>query len=120
MREKMRASLLTKKHGFFDLKHGVGGIVDIEFIVQFGVLANANEHDTLLTYTDNIRLLHELNKIGFLSTSQQQSLDDAYKAYREASHHASLAEQPTIVQVDLVDEHVRRVASVWNEIMINN
>jgi len=120
MREKMRASLLTKKQGFFDLKHGVGGIVDIEFIVQFGVLANANEHDTLLTYTDNIRLLHELSKIGFLSTSQQQRLDDAYKAYREASHHASLAEQPTMVQVDLVDEHVRWVTSVWDEIMINN
>ena len=120
MREKMRSSLLTKKQGFFDLKHDVGGIVDIEFIVQFGVLANANEHDTLLTYTDNIRLLHELNKIGFLSASQQHSLNDAYKAYREASHHASLAEQPTMVKADLVDDHVRLVTSVWDEIMINN
>ena len=120
MREKMRASLLTKKQGFFDLKHGVGGIVDIEFIVQFGVLANANEHDSLLTYTDNIRLLHELNKIGFLSTLQQQNLDGAYKAYREASHHASLAEQPTMVPVDVVEEQVRQVALVWDEIMINN
>jgi glutamate-ammonia-ligase adenylyltransferase len=120
MREKMRSTLLTKKQGFFDLKHGVGGIVDIEFIVQFGVLANANEHDSLLTYTDNIRLLHELNKIGFLSTLQQQNLDGAYKAYREASHHASLAEQPTMVPVDVVEEQVRQVALVWDEIMINN
>jgi len=120
MREKMRVSLLKTKEGCFDLKHGVGGIVDIEFIVQFGVLANASKYGALLKYTDNIRLLHELAKVGFLSGLQQQGLNDAYKAFREASHHASLAESSMMKNADLVEEHVRLVTSVWNEVILNN
>ncbi|MEW4983317.1 MAG: bifunctional [glutamate--ammonia ligase]-adenylyl-L-tyrosine phosphorylase/[glutamate--ammonia-ligase] adenylyltransferase [Cycloclasticus sp.] len=120
MREKMRASLLKAKEGCFDLKHGVGGIVDIEFIVQFGVLANASRHDALLKYTDNIRLLQELGKVGFLSSLQQQGLNDAYKAFREATHHASLAESSMMKNADLVEDHVRLVSSVWNEIILNS
>ena len=119
MREKMRSTLSNKKAGYFDLKHGVGGIVDIEFIVQFGVLENANNHPALLAYTDNIRLLETLNKIGFLSDSQQKGLDEAYQAYRKASHHASLAENPKMVLVEEVEHHVQLVTSVWDEMIIN-
>ncbi len=120
MREKMRTALSRSKQGCFDLKHGVGGIVDIEFIVQFGVLANASRYPALLLYTDNIRLLLELNKISFLSDSQQNLLSLAYKTYREASHHASLAEGSTLVAMEGVDNHVRAVSSIWNEIILTN
>lgn len=44
MRGKMRAALETKDPGLFDLKQGAGGIVDIEFLVQFWVLAWSNAH----------------------------------------------------------------------------
>jgi glutamate-ammonia-ligase adenylyltransferase len=116
MREKMRVALLKSQAGCFDLKHGHGGIVDIEFIVQFGVLAKACRYEALLTYTDNIRLLLELNNIGFLSDSQQQQLSEAYKTYREASHHAALAEKPTMIDASLLDLHVKRVSSIWSGI----
>ena len=120
MREKMRTALSRSKQDCFDLKHGVGGIVDIEFIVQFGVLANASRYPALLVYTDNIRLLLELNKISFLSDSQQNLLSLAYKTYREASHHASLAEGSTLVAMEVVDNHVRAVSSIWNDIILTN
>ena len=120
MREKMRTALSKSRLGCFDLKHGVGGIVDIEFIVQFGVLANANEYDGLFQYTDNIRLLLELNKIGFLSDSQQEVLSQAYKAYREASHHASLAERSSLVAAESVQHHVRGVSLIWDAIILDN
>lgn len=116
MREKMRVALLKSQAGCFDLKHGHGGIVDIEFIVQFGVLAKACRYEALLTYTDNIRLLLELNNIGFLSDSQQQQLSETYKTYREASHHAALAEKPTMIDNSFLDLHIKRVGSIWNEI----
>ncbi|ORU93546.1 MAG: bifunctional glutamine synthetase adenylyltransferase/deadenyltransferase [Cycloclasticus sp. symbiont of Bathymodiolus heckerae] len=119
MREKMREALLKTKLGYFDLKHGVGGIVDIEFIVQFGVLANASEHTELLKYTDNVNLLIELHRIGFLSSSEKQELSQAYKAYREAAHHASLAETSTMVDDQVFDEHIQRVGSVWKNKFIN-
>ena len=119
MREKMRLARLKKNDGVFDLKHGLGGIVDIEFIVQFGVLANASQNKTLLVYTDNIRLLLELNKVGFLTYLQQQGLSFAYKAYREAAHHAALAENPAVIDANLVAQHTVLVSSIWQTLILN-
>ncbi|ORU91241.1 MAG: bifunctional glutamine synthetase adenylyltransferase/deadenyltransferase [Cycloclasticus sp. symbiont of Poecilosclerida sp. N] len=116
MRKRMRTALLKTQAGYFDLKHGIGGIVDIEFIVQFGVLVNASEQHALLTHTDNVRLLLELQNIGFLSSQQEQGLSIAYKTYRKAVHHAALAQTSTMVGEYLVEDHVQLVTSVWNDI----
>ncbi|HIF17863.1 MAG TPA: bifunctional [glutamate--ammonia ligase]-adenylyl-L-tyrosine phosphorylase/[glutamate--ammonia-ligase] adenylyltransferase [Cycloclasticus sp.] len=120
MRHKMRTSLLKTKAGCFDLKHGVGGIVDIEFIVQFGVLANASQHKVLLAHTDNIRLLLALQTIGFITNAQQQALQSAYQAYRQASHHASLAEGLMMIESNLLDDHIQCVSNIWNDIILNS
>ncbi len=55
MREKMREALATKDKDKFDLKQSKGGIADIEFIVQFGVLDQAAKNIALTTYTDNVQ-----------------------------------------------------------------
>ena len=52
----------------------------------------------LTTHTDNVRLLIELNEMGLLSDSQQYGLEKAYKVYRQASHHAALAEKPVMIE----------------------
>ncbi len=57
MREKMRESLGTREPGQFDVKQDSGGIVDIEFLVQFGVLSRAHAHEKLIEWTDVVRLL---------------------------------------------------------------
>jgi hypothetical protein len=58
MREKMRAHLGSKGGaGQFNIKHDAGGIVDIEFIVQYLPLAHACRHPALVEYTDNMRML---------------------------------------------------------------
>ena len=50
MREKMRAHLGSKAgDAGFDLKHDRGGIVDLEFMVQYQVLAHAETHPELAT-----------------------------------------------------------------------
>ncbi|MBE1118754.1 hypothetical protein IH683_23820, partial [Escherichia coli] len=46
----------------FDLKHDAGGIVDIEFMVQYAVLAWSGKHPALLEFTDNIRILEGLER----------------------------------------------------------
>ncbi|MBL4711632.1 MAG: bifunctional [glutamate--ammonia ligase]-adenylyl-L-tyrosine phosphorylase/[glutamate--ammonia-ligase] adenylyltransferase, partial [Gammaproteobacteria bacterium] len=116
MRQKMRDSLFKEKVGYFDLKQGYGGIVDIEFIVQFGVLTHASENQALLVYTDNIRLLQELEKIGYLTPQQCQQLTQAYQRYREASHHAVLAELRPIVEQTVFEETAQSVETIWNQI----
>ena len=74
MRNKMREALDKAKPGEFDLKHSPGGIVDIEFMVQYGILAWAHVHPALLTYTDNIRQLQGLADVGVMSQADAQTL----------------------------------------------
>ena len=68
MREKMRENLEIKSLGYFDLKQARGGIADIEFIVQFGVLIGASKHPVLSQCTDVVRLCqftrHQFSKSG--------------------------------------------------------
>lgn len=70
----MRESLATKSAEEFDLKQSAGGIVDIEFMVQFGVLANAANSSVLTIYTDNIRLLDSLQSACIISENEQKTL----------------------------------------------
>jgi len=102
MREKMRAHLddSGKRENAatdFDLKQGAGGIVDIEFMVQYAVLAWAHKEAPLLRWTDNIRILGDLAQAGYLSHDDVSQLIDAYKAYRSAGHRLALQRQKSVL-----------------------
>ena len=98
MREKMRSHLDSggsqgedsSSGAEFDLKQGVGGIVDIEFMVQFEVLALSHSHPELTRWTDNIRILGDCAKLGLMSSHDVDNLCEAYKAYRAAGHRRQL------------------------------
>src|SRR5690606_40023146 len=98
MREKMRAHLGSKAQGFgaglFDLKQDPGGIVDIEFMVQFLVLAESHRHPELTRWTDNIRILGDLEATGVLCAADTEVLREAYKNYRMAGHRLQLQGLP--------------------------
>ena len=117
MREKMREVLATKAQHQFDLKHSTGGIVDIEFLVQYGVLASTATHPRLTTYTDNVRLLADLEAIGFFSQAQAKLLTKAYCAYRNFGHRQVLQGETVIVDAEAVAELSQKVAQVWQEIL---
>src|SRR6202521_970254 len=87
MRLRMRRELSKARAGQFDIKQDAGGIADIEFLVQYWVLAAAHAHPELLTYTDNIRQLEGLAAVGVLDQARAQWLTDAYIAYRTVLHH---------------------------------
>ncbi len=117
MREKMRENLDVKKSGFFHLKHSKGGIADIEFIVQFGVLANTSKDQELVTYTDNVRLLDGLLKIGLFPEETADTMKSAYCAYRNRSHRETLQGNKAIVPEEEFD-HVRsQIIQIWQDYM---
>lgn len=70
----------------FDLKHDRGGMVDIEFIVQYWVLLHAGAHPALRRNTGNIALLREAARIGLMSETQAEQVGGAYRAYRKLQH----------------------------------
>jgi glutamate-ammonia-ligase adenylyltransferase len=116
MRQKMLAAQNKAKSGQFDLKHSQGGIVDIEFMVQYGVLAYGHEYPQLLEWTDNIRLLEAMAKTGVMSESDAGFLTEVYKKYRSRLHRLKLQETPAIVDaVDFADESegIRKIWSEW-------
>lgn len=119
MREKMRQSLSRGTPELFDIKQGEGGIVDIEFIVQFGVLAWANEFPELCEHTDNISLLHVLQIIGKLSNTETAELTEAYKDYRHRLHLLALQENKGLVENSEFESHCNRVRSIWKKVLLS-
>ncbi len=117
MREKMRSSLAPKKSEIFDLKQSAGGIADIEFIVQFGVLANASENETLVNFTDNIRLLDQLADHGFLSQDDAQLLKQAYCQYRDYGHRQILQGRLVRAGNEEFAEIRAQVEQIWHQLL---
>jgi glutamate-ammonia-ligase adenylyltransferase len=116
MRLRMRRELSKARAGQFDIKQDAGGIADIEFLVQYWVLAAANAHPELLTYTDNIRQLEGLAAVGVLEQARAQWLTDAYIGYRTVLHHLSLEGQgDRVVDAAPYSETRDRVTAIWHE-----
>ena len=121
MREKMRQHLLPaggEKNGKFHLKQGLGGIVDIEFMVQYAVLAWSHLHPPLHNYTDNIRILESLRERGLIPEADTQALIDAYIAFRSESHRASLQEQKGLLDDTLLTAERANVQRLWQRLMV--
>ncbi|MHC5347761.1 bifunctional [glutamate--ammonia ligase]-adenylyl-L-tyrosine phosphorylase/[glutamate--ammonia-ligase] adenylyltransferase [Metapseudomonas furukawaii] len=128
MRAKMRENLGTREtaagtgaNAFeaaapFDLKQDAGGIVDIEFMVQYAALAWSRQHPELVRYTDNIRILDSLEQANLLSGEDVHLLQEAYKAYRSAAHRQALQKQPGVVAGDQFHAERQGVMRIWREL----
>ena len=115
MRQKMRSELDRSDQDAFDLKHGAGGLGDIEFLVQFLVLLNAPRHPSLVEFSDNIRQLDALRDTGLLSAADAAQLQDIYRRYRQRQHRLALDEQlPLVPASEFVDE-VATVNGFWRQ-----
>ena len=131
MRAKMRDNLGTRATAagtaanafeaavWFDLKQDAGGIVDIEFMVQYAALAWSRHYPELLEFTDNIRILEGLERVGLLAAEDAGLLQEAYKAYRAAAHRQALQKQPGVVHGDQFQEQRRSVLRIWRELGLN-
>lgn len=117
MREKMRKNLANKQGDVFDLKQSKGGIADIEFIVQFGVLAETAHHHSLATYTDNVRLLEGLAAHGFMTQDDAATLKKAYCSYRDYGHHQVLQGESAIASEAEFSELRAQVDNIWHRFM---
>ena len=74
----------------FDLKHDAGGMVDIEFIVQFLVLAYSHQHPQLIGNLGNIALLRIAAEVGLIETDIAKAVGDAYRLLRARQHRLRL------------------------------
>ena len=125
MRQKMRDNLGSKNTNGqqFHLKQDEGGIVDIEFLVQYGVLAWSHQHPELTQVTDNMRLLDALTKAGLMAPKDCQTLQETYLSYRAETHRRALQKQSLLLESDSVSalgfdarrHDVTRLWKLWLE-----
>lgn len=113
MREKMRASLAPKDPAEIDIKHSPGGLVDIEFLVQYLTLAHAAEYPALTQWTDNVRLLETLAQAGVLAGADSDVLKQAYLALRALGHRQALAQQGGGLVGDVSAQERALVRALW-------
>ena len=114
MRERMRKQRLKYEPGVFNLKQSRGGIVDIEFLVQYLVLRHACDHPDVVEWTDNVRLLQALSVEELISGEESGILQNAYVSMRKAIHRLTLQERSATVEEDLFREQAARVAQIYD------
>ncbi len=117
MREKMVANLDRGDAARFDVKQGLGGLVDIEFLVQYAVLRWAHDHPGLTEWTDNARLLERLGEYGLLAPEQAERLFGVYRVYRAVVHRCALQEEKALVPLERFEEERRLVREVWEGLL---
>ena len=102
----------------FDLKHSRGGLVDIEFITQFYILAYSFKYNELTENIGNIALLEKIASLGFLNQNDAKKLVFAYRAYRGIQHKQGLnPKNPGKVNMALVSDHAINVNKIWKKLL---
>lgn len=115
MRQKMRGSLDKSTDKLFDLKQGVGGITDIEFMVQYAVLRWSHDHPALTKWSDNIRILDDLVRLQLLDITDAEALADAYRCLRRQGHKLALQERSRTIAADLFSAQRAEVQRIWQQ-----
>ncbi len=116
MREKMRQAQHLQAD-VFDLKQSVGGIIDVEFLVQYLVLLHAPQHPELTGNIGNIGLLRLMGKLGIIDATLAESVAAAYREYRHTQHMLKLQGATRIsVEFPTIAHHVEKVVSLWQQV----
>ncbi|HET7197898.1 MAG TPA: bifunctional [glutamate--ammonia ligase]-adenylyl-L-tyrosine phosphorylase/[glutamate--ammonia-ligase] adenylyltransferase [Burkholderiales bacterium] len=114
MREKLHAAH-PNRSGLFDVKHDTGGMIDIEFSVQFLVLAHAARFAGLTRNLGNIALLGMAGELGLIDRALAARCQAAYREYRRRQHALRLngAAYARVPPAE-VAAHVAAVGELWS------
>ncbi|MGC8120912.1 bifunctional [glutamate--ammonia ligase]-adenylyl-L-tyrosine phosphorylase/[glutamate--ammonia-ligase] adenylyltransferase [Marinobacter sp. VGCF2001] len=121
MREKMRSNLgtpETRKSEVFHIKHDPGGIVDVEFMVQYLMLAWSAEHPELTQWSDNIRQMEELGRAGVMAVEDAERLREVFITLRSTIHRRALQNLNSQVEAEAFSEERSYIQQMWQKIMI--
>ncbi len=116
MREKMRENV--RAPGNLEMKHGVGGLIDIEFMVQFLVLAYAAEHPELAHFSDNVRILEAAQRVHLLRSEEAAFLRKTYLLMRLQLHRRALGVAEDVSARKILEESRSRVEKIWHNLLI--
>ena len=119
MRRRMRESRRgVPPDGTFDIKQGIGGLVDLEFIVQFLVLAHAARVPELTGNVGNIALLQVAAAHGLVDPALARAAQEAYRTLRRTQHSMQLAgRDPAQAPLDGLDRPAAAIDALWQAVI---
>jgi len=116
----MRSKMLEahpNASGLFDLKHDRGGIIDVEFIVQYLVLGHAHAHPVLTRNIGNLALLKLAAELKLLPADLTEQVRNGYREFRRLQHGLRLNnEKYTRVEASAVKEQREAVLTLWDRV----
>jgi len=116
MRERMHAGHVNASD-LFDLKHDRGGIVDVEFCVQYLLLRDTHSHPELADNVGNIALLDRAGAAGMIPADIAQAAASAYRELRRRQHRIKLTgAEFARVDAGSLDGHPAAVRALWNAV----
>ena len=117
MRNKMLDSDENNTDTKFNIKKGEGGVIDIEFMVQFMVLGYSAKFPEICEYTDNVRIFEACSEVGLLTNESAADLKGIYLKYRRHLHQLNLKLLSDTVEADLFVEERRVVQNHWSSLL---
>jgi glutamate-ammonia-ligase adenylyltransferase len=130
MRQKM-LDAHPNNSGLFDIKHDRGGLIDVEFIVQYLVLGYACHHKELTGNIGNIALLKLAAKLGLIRNEVAEPALNAYREFRRTQHWLRLSGYSDLagsssangksqkfarVEADYFENEIAAVSGLWSEV----
>ncbi|SFU41851.1 glutamate-ammonia-ligase adenylyltransferase [Nitrosospira multiformis] len=130
MRQKM-LDAHPNTSGLFDIKHDRGGLIDVEFIVQYLVLGYACHHKELTGNIGNIALLKLAAKLGLIRNEVAEPALNAYREFRRTQHWLRLSGYSDLagssfangksqkfarVEADYFENEIAAVSGLWSEV----
>jgi len=116
MRRRMLDAHASKSDSEFDLKQDAGGIIDVEFIVQYLILAHAHRHRELTQNLGNIALLGIAAELGLIPRELAEPVRNAYRDYRRMQHAARLNDDKARVERAAVLRRIDAVRALWTHV----
>ena len=116
MRQRMRDGHKNQTE-LFDIKHDSGGIVDVEFAVQYLILLHGENHPALLDNIGNIALLKRAGELGLLAADIANHAADAYRELRRQQHAVKLAgAEHARVEAAIMEPVRQSVIKLWQQV----
>ncbi len=118
MRQKMHDGH-PNKTSLFDIKHDSGGMVDIEFMVQFIVLAHAATHPELTKNSGNLALLDIAAKLNLIDTEISAETREIYRELRRTQHQMRLNNQ-IVCRIEAQYLNTTPVKILWKKLLVES
>ena len=113
MRQKMLDAHARHDDAWFDQKQDRGGIIDVEFMVQYLILGYASTYPQLTANLGNIALLKMAASLGLIPVEQAEAVRNAYRDYRRLQHSQRLNEAKTRLSRVEIEPQIAVVRELW-------